>query len=111
MGPTPCRQGDLDALCAVYGVINAVTLAAAPHKRLTGKDRHDLFAFLACTLKVDDKLLGVLISGGHYPTVSRLLRAAHCWLVKHHRLTLRYRRPFQRKQCRQIADSDEAARV
>jgi hypothetical protein len=81
-------------------VINAVVLAAEPHKRLTKKDCLDLFAFLACTLKLDDKLLSILIGGNHYPTVSRLLRAAHCWLVTRHRLTLHYRRPFLRKNIR-----------
>jgi hypothetical protein len=98
--PTPYQQGELDSLCSVYAVINAVMSAAEPHKKLTKKDCVDLFAFLACTLKLENKLLCVLVSGGHYPTVARLLRAAHCWLIKRHRLTLTYRRPFYRKQSR-----------
>lgn len=74
-----------------------------PHKKLTKTDCLDLFAFLAGTLKLEDKLLSVLIGGCRYPTVSRLLRAAHCWLVTRHRLILSYRRPFHRKNTRGIS--------
>lgn len=40
---TPYRQGDLDALCGLYAIINAVQLAVYP-RRLTRAERRALFA-------------------------------------------------------------------
>jgi hypothetical protein len=97
MAPIPYEQGGLDGFCSVYSVINAVALAAAPFKHLARKDCLDLFAFLVCALKLNEQLPCVLISGCHYPTVSRLLKAADYWLANRHRLALDYRRPFHNK--------------
>src|ERR1700683_4649530 len=97
MAPIPYEQGGLDGFCSVYSVINAVALAAAPFKHLARKDCLDLFAFLVCALKLNEQLPCVLISGSYYPTVSRLLKAADCWLANRHRLSLDYRRPFHNK--------------
>jgi hypothetical protein len=97
MAPKPYEQGELDGFCSVYSVINAAALAAAPFKHLARKDCLDLFAFLVCALKLNEQLPCVLSSGSYYPTVSRLLKAADCWLANRHRLALDYRRPFTTK--------------
>lgn len=47
----PLRQGDLDGLCGLYALVNAaVYLAARVGKRLSRKDRLDLFKRLAIRL-------------------------------------------------------------
>lgn len=105
MARVPYRQGGLDSLCGVYSVVNAVAVAVAPIKRLTEKDHRDLFAFLICALKLEDGLPLLLISGCHYPVLSRLLKFARCWLWDRHCLQLHYRRPFHRRLQNRTADA------
>ncbi len=105
MAPVPYRQGGLDSLCGVYSVINAVAVAVAPIKRLTEEGYLDLFAFLICALKLEDRLPSVLISGCYYPVLSRLLKFARCWLWDRHHLQLHYRRPFHRHARNRTSDA------
>ncbi len=48
--PKPFEQGDLDGLCGVYTVVNAVRLAAHPHRRLPAAECRGLFAALLAEL-------------------------------------------------------------
>ncbi len=95
--PRPYRQGTLDTLCGVYSVINAVNLGSGSIKPIGERDFLELFGFLVSALNLDAKLLEVLVSGCHYPVLSRLLKVARCWLKVNQGLLLSHRRPFQNR--------------
>lgn len=105
MARRPFEQGHLDSLCGVYSIINATVAAAAPIKRLGKKDCLELFGFLICALKLDDELSGAVISGCHYPVLSKLLKVADCWLRDRHGLALQCRRPFNTKRSRRTSEA------
>lgn len=69
----PYRQGDIDALCGLYAIINAVQLAVYP-RRLRGRERHALFARGLEELERRDMLHTTLTSGMHFKLWHRLCR-------------------------------------
>ena len=55
--PPPFRQGDLDGLCGAYAVVNAVRLAALPHRKLRRTACAALFGDLVDELAEAGRLL------------------------------------------------------
>jgi hypothetical protein len=95
--PKPFEQGDLDGLCGVYTVVNAVRLATHPHRRLRVADCRELFAALLAELADEGRLRGFVAAGLGPRVLARLLRRAGRWLRKRHGLALEVRRPFAKR--------------
>jgi hypothetical protein len=93
----PYRQGELDNLCGVYCVVNAVRLAARPHRRLRRSTSTALFAVLVRELDERHRLRKVLTSGMGPRLVARLLRGAGQWLEDEHGLRLQVKRSFGKR--------------
>ena len=74
--PRPFRQGDLDGLCGAYAVVNAVRLAALPHRRLRRAACAALFAELVDELAEAGRLRDRVTRGMGAGKVARLLRRA-----------------------------------
>ena len=94
-GPRPFRQGDLDALCGAYAVVNAVRLAALPHRRLRHAACAALFAELVDELAEAGRLRAFVTGGMGAGRVARLLRRARVWLDVEFDLRLKVSRPFR----------------
>jgi hypothetical protein len=95
--PRPFEQGDLDGLCGVYAVVNAVRLTAQPHHRLRVADCRGLFVALLAELADEGRLRGFVAAGLGPRVLARLLRRAGHWLRKHHGLALEVSRPFRKQ--------------
>jgi len=95
--PKPLEQGNLDGLCGVYAVVNAIRLAAHPHRRLRAADGYDLFAALLAELADAGRLRGFVSAGLGPRILARLLRRAGRWLRKRHGLALDVSRPFAKR--------------
>jgi hypothetical protein len=93
----PYRQGELDSLCGVYCVVNAVRLAARPHRQLGRTTSTALFAVLVRELDERHRLRKVVTDGMGTRLVARLLRQAQRWLQDEHGLRLEVRAPFRKK--------------
>jgi hypothetical protein len=93
----PYRQGELDFLCGVYCVVNAVRLAARSHRRLGHTTSTALFAALVHQLDDRGRLRKVLTSGMGSCLVARLLRGAGGWLQDEHGLRLEVRASFRKR--------------
>jgi hypothetical protein len=93
----PYRQGELDSLCGVYCVVNAVRLAARSHRRLGRTTSTALFAVLVHQLDERGRLRKVVTSGMGTRLVARLLRSAGGWLQDEHELQLEVKRPLRKR--------------
>lgn len=72
--PKPFRQGDLDGLCSVYAVVNAVRLAIQAHGRFSRERYNDFYEQIVDAV---DRLQGfgkVSRDGMTTPTVGQLLK-------------------------------------
>ena len=96
LGP-PYRQGELDGLCGLYGIINATRLALSPTKCMKSADISDFFAFLIARLHADRMLRDAITDGLSTPVVSRLLAQTDRWLQKRYGANLRTHRPYYLK--------------
>ncbi len=88
----PYRQGDLDSLCGLYCVINALRFAALPATKIGRAQSMALIQHLAKALGPE---FGELFVDGTN-SVKRLLRAADEWLQQTHGERLIVSRPFRR---------------
>jgi hypothetical protein len=93
----PYRQGELDHMCGVYCVVNAVRLAALPYRRLGYVNSAALFAALAGKLDKRGRLRTVITAGTGTSLVARLLRRATRWLRDEHELALEVTKPFRKR--------------
>jgi hypothetical protein len=93
----PYHQGELDSLCGVYCVVNAVRLAARSHRRLGHTTSTALFALLVRELDERHRLRKVVTSGMGSRLITRLLRGAGRWLHDELGLQLEVKRPFRKK--------------
>ena len=93
--PRPFRQGDLDGLCGAYAVVNAVRLAALPHRRLRRAACAALFGELVDELAEAGRLRDRVTRGMGAGKVARLLRRAKLWLDVEFELVLEVERPFR----------------
>lgn len=99
----PYRQGELDALCGVYAVVNLVRLVAAPYQRLTRSASWELFGELMAELGERGRLPAAVTEGcGTGPMVHMVGRARR-WLGDRYGLELRVERPFVGRTKRQQA--------
>jgi hypothetical protein len=96
--PRPFRQGDLDGLCGAYAVVNAVRLAALPHRRLRRAACAALFADLVDELAEAGRLRAFVTGGMSTGKMARLLRRAGGWLDVEFGLALEVRRPFTKRR-------------
>ncbi len=92
----PYRQGQFDALCGLYAVINAALVASKPIKPLRRQDCQDLFIALVDMLVADNLLESAVTEGTTQQTMSRMLKAADTWLSENRGMHLTYRKPFHK---------------
>jgi hypothetical protein len=78
-------------------VVNAVRLAAHPHRRLSAADCRGLFAALLAELADEGRLRGFVAAGLGNRVLARLLRRAGRWLRKRHGLALEVSRSFAKR--------------
>lgn len=71
----PYEQGDLDSLCGLYTVINAVRVAVHPHRRISKPQSLELFVAGLRALSRSRKLLRGLTVGIDEPTLDRVCDA------------------------------------
>ena len=106
----PYQQGELDSLCALYSIVNAVGVAVRKRpepgseksqslrmRRLADKHADRLFEHLA---RAADRLVGlttVLERGIKTPTVGKLLTSADRHLCLRHHTRLLWSKPFHRE--------------
>lgn len=105
---TPYEQGNLDWLCGIYSIINAIALAAARARgnnirlgKLKGNIAHagidELFAALtAGTPGLRRRTGWAVINGLDSVEVASLIGVASRWLTARYRLRLAIQRPFYR---------------
>jgi len=103
--PRPAMQGDLDGLCGVYSIVNAVQWAlhtgnaaawASKHapKRLSWAEREALFDTLVTPLGKRRPLAKFVTGGISALELTRLLRISREWVFAHRSAELVSRRPF-----------------
>lgn len=92
--PKPYKQGDLDALCGLYSIINACRIACRSpeiNKRLDG---WNLFSCLVGALEERGKVSNVLLHGISIRDHNHLLKTAGRYLTRNHGLHLLIERPL-----------------
>lgn len=102
--PKPFRQGDLDALCGVYALINAVrqgTQTLAPPKRI---DWEGLFAAILQDIAKKSTLANSAIWGLSPSQLRGRVRVAHRWLKAEYGLAIELSQPWQLHRYMDIAD-------
>ena len=101
--PRPAIQGELDGLCGVYSIVNAVqwalhTGSAAANfgqvKPLTSFERQALFDELVLALGKRRPLAKFVIGGISSLELTRLLHIGRDWVFAHRSAELVSRRPF-----------------
>ena len=93
----PYRQGGLDRLCGVYGVINGVRLAFQHERSLSQEDYQCLFNTIIDDLGQRELLTWVVRHGLGIITMCSILRTADRWLFDHKNARLVYHRPWARR--------------
>ena len=107
--PRPAMQGDLDGLCGVYSIVNAVQWAlhtctttawvfGQGPKRLIWAEQQALFDTLVTELGKRRPLATFVTGGIHAFELTRLLRVSREWLSIHRKADLVFRRPFYRQR-------------
>ena len=102
-------QGDLDGLCGVYSLLNAVQWALhtctepargrrQPPKLLIGAEQQALFDTLVTALGKRRPLATFVTGGINSVELTRLLRVSREWLFDHRKADLVFRRPFYRQR-------------
>lgn len=111
----PLRQGELDSLCGLYAILNAVRLSAAgAGRRLSWDEAADLFTSLICAAEDTAGATTVACCGIRTKVLRKLLTAAVAHVsdevglsIKVTRLVLPNERPSFRRFVQRI---DQAAR-
>ena len=106
--PSPALQGELDGLCGVYAVVNALqwvshTGQAAANafgqaKRLTKLERQALFDELVTALGERRPLAKFVTGGISSLELTRLLHIGREWVARHRNAVVVFRRPFYRQR-------------
>jgi len=102
--PAPAIQGELDALCGLYSVVNALQWVlhtaniATLRRPLNSDERQALFNKLAIALGTRRPLAEFMAAGIGSSDLSRLLRVSREWVFKHRNAALESRRPFYRRR-------------
>ena len=90
---TPLRQGDLDSLCGLYCVVNAVRMATMPTTKIGERKSKDLINHIAYDL--GDGFPLIFDEGLN--NLKPLLRSARKWLYQSYGNRLHVQRPFRRR--------------
>lgn len=90
----PYQQGELDALCGPYAVLNMVRLVTAPYKRLTRSACWELFGELMAELGERGRRPAAVTEGCGTGQVVHMVGRAKRWLRDRCGLELRVERPF-----------------
>lgn len=104
----PFLQGELDALCGIYSIVNSLNWAltslpraagkaSKPIAKLSDQDCVDLFGVLLSSLLAGNRGLRPIWEGVRESEVVQLLQEASGWLAKHRSLHLMFSRPPRSK--------------
>ena len=118
--PSAVLQGDLDGLCGVYSIVNAVQWALHASNLHTGAgrgrirpltmtERQTLFGRLVMTLGAQRPAATFVTNGVSSRELARLLRTTRDWVSEHRGATLLAKRPFYRQ--RNVARSQLVAHL
>jgi hypothetical protein len=95
----PFRQGNMDATCGLYAIVNSVRLSASCLKRLSVVECKELYQ---CLVHVSDQFeggfAGVLCEGLGIREMKVLLKHADCWLLDRQEMTLEWSKPYTSRQ-------------
>lgn len=97
----PVKQGDLDALCGVYAIVNALEQLGVTGRRSVVHTQ--LFERLVLSL-TPHQLRSSLVSGLEADDLLYASRKAFRWLRRVHGIDLRIRRPFEEREF--VSESD-----
>jgi len=87
------QQGQLDCLCGLYSIVNAITEI---NPNLSNKDAEQLFKALCTYLKGEGLLFEALTEGCYIPLISKMLHVAKNWLEARHSRSMVWRKPFHK---------------
>ena len=93
----PFQQGDLDSLCGVYAIVNAVRTAMLPSTRLKTSECINLFNTLILEAEEHDALTTSVTYGVTYHLMSRLLHSARRWVEDGWGRTCSHHKPFNQR--------------
>jgi hypothetical protein len=93
----PFRQGNLDGLCGIYGIINSIRWGLRHEKALTKRQSRRLYVRLIQHLEDQELLAAALETGLCIPEISQLLHAAKEWLAESD-ILLKHQKPFHRQK-------------
>jgi hypothetical protein len=104
----PFLQGELDALCGIYSIVNSLNWAlnslpraagngSKPVPKLSDQDCVDLFGVLLSTPLAGNRGLHPIWQGVREKELVQLLQAASAWLTEYRSLRLSFNRPARGK--------------
>lgn len=96
----PKIQGDLDGLCGVYSVINAMR-AVCKRKHV---DKERLFKHLLHTLEKDTSIKDAMLTGTYKSHIDHMLKAATTYIGKKHGSKIAVQPLFKRKTKLRLGD-------
>ena len=98
----PFRQGNLDRLCGIYGIINSIRWGLRNEKALTRRQSRLLYVRLIQHLEDQELLAAALEMGLCIPEISQLLHAAKGWLAERD-ILLMHRKPFHTQKAIKVS--------
>lgn len=93
----PFRQGHLDGLCGIYGIINSIRWGLRNDRPLTKHQARLLYIRLVHHLEDRELLASAMEMGLSIPEISQLLHAAKEWLDERN-IRLKHRKPFHKQK-------------
>lgn len=94
---SPFRQGHLDGLCGIYGIINSIRWGLRNDRPLTKHQSRLLYIRLVHHLEDRELLASAMEMGLSIPEISQLLHAAKEWLDERN-IRLKHRKPFHKQK-------------
>lgn len=94
---SPFRQGRLDRLCGVYGIINSIRWGLKNNSPLTGHQSQLLYIRLVQYLESRELLAPAMEVGLCIPEISQLINVAKGWLGEKN-ILLKHRKPFHKQK-------------
>jgi len=102
--PKAYEQGDLNRLCGLYAVVNAIRHAIGPFESFRGRQSRWLFQQLILALDLRGELGSAIVDGLSTRTVQFLLRVSQKALAEKYDYTFVYRCPFHRRKSVRLPD-------
>ena len=94
----PFRQGDLDGLCGIYAIVNAIRWALGTSSDLDDEDWQALFASLLRAAEKQSGTASAVTSGINTRPLRSLMRKAADYMADQHGLELKLSRPLKGKR-------------